>query len=226
LNIEKFTRALPLIFLTIGSLAHAQTQYFKDHGASISVGATSPFEHELSSHPTTALYTIPTPAGGVIDTTVSNQHTYITDSAGFLGSFDFHPRPWAGVELNYGFNHYGRIYDFNYSAATTAQKIEIGNDVHEFTGALQFHSRRMIVQPFFNLGAGALDFDPRAASNQIRGAGLLEAGLDVPTYKGHIGFRFEGRSLFYRAPNYYQPAISTRGWRAAVEPLISTFYRF
>jgi hypothetical protein len=224
LKIYKITPALPVLLIALGSIAHAQ--YFKDHAVSISVGATSPFDHQLTSHPTTGTYTIPTPAGGDIDTTVSNQTTSITDSAGFLTSIQFHPRSWAGVELNYGFNHYARNFDFTYSAANTAQSLEVKQDVHEFTGALQFHSNRKILQPFVSFGTGALDFDPRNLSNQIRGAGLLEAGIDAPTYKGHIGFRFEGRALFFRAPNFYQPAISPSSWRASMEPSISTFYRF
>ena len=216
--------ALPLLMLTAGSLANAQ--YMKAHGVSISVGATSPFDRTLTTEPSSGIFVIPTPAGGVINTTVSNQKQFTTDSVGFLTSMQFHPKPWAGIELNYGFNHYQERYAFDYSAATTAQTLHVTTDVHEFTGAYQFHPKHIPFQPFVNVGGGALDFTPRAQSNQIRGAGLLEAGFDLPTYKGHVGFRIEGRSLYYRAPNFYQEAISTRSWRVSVEPSVSTYYRF
>ena len=214
------------MLIAAGSMA--QAQYFKAHGASISVGATSPFDKELTSSPSSGLYTIPTPTGGVINTTVSDQKQYTTDSVGFLSSFQIHPKPWAGVELNYGFSHYSERYGFDYSAATTAQTTNVKTDMHEFTGAYQFHPKHIPFQPFVNVGGGALDFNPRGqgVSSQIRGAGLLEAGFDLPTYKGHIGFRLEGRSLYYRAPNFYDAAVSTHSWRVSIEPSISTYYRF
>lgn len=221
----KLTCALPLVFVALGSIANAQ--YLHEHGFSISVGATSPFDHPLTTSPSPGVYAVPTPAGGSINTTISNQQQFTTDSVGFLSSIQFHPKPWAGVELNYGFNHFTERYNFNYSAATTAQTIGVTTDMHEATGAYQFHPKHIPFQPFVNIGGGALDFDPRSnGAYQWRGAGLLEVGLDLTKPGSHFGWRLEGRGLFYRAPNSFDPAISTRSWTATIEPSISTYYRF
>lgn len=231
MNTKFVQRALPLLLVTLGGIAHAQNAephgYMQEHGFSLSAGATSPFDHTLTADPTGGTYTIPTPTGGVINTTVSGEQQYTTDSVGFLASLQFHPKPWAGVEFNYGFSHFSERYGFNYTAATTAQTLGINTDMHEATGAYQFHPKHIPFQPFVNIGGGALDFSPRSNGNyQWRGAGLMEAGFDLPTHNRHIGFRIEGRGLFYRAPNFGDPAISTRSWVATVEPSISTYYRF
>jgi hypothetical protein len=216
--------AMPLTLALCAASAHGQ--FYKLHGAAISVGATSPFTRTLETNPSSGSYIISTPSGGVIGTTVSNQQQSTTDSVGFLSSLQFHPKPWAGIEMNYGYTHYSERYHFNYSAATTAQVVNVPTTGHEATAAYEFHPPHIPFQPFVNIGGGAIDFLPRTGENQWRGAGLLEAGFDLPTHNKHFGFRVEGRSLYYRAPNFNNPAISTRAWRATVEPSVSTFYRF
>ena len=147
MNTSFVKRALPLLFLAFGSIAHAQYAdshgYFQEHGFSLSAGATSPFDHQLTSSPSSGIFTIPTPTGGVINTTVSNEQQFTTDSVGFIASLQFHPKPWAGVEFNYGFNHFSERYGFNYTAATTAQTLGISTDMHEATGAYQFHPKHI-----------------------------------------------------------------------------------
>ena len=141
-------------------------------------------------------------------------------------SLQFHPVAWAGLELNYGYNHNQERYTFNYGNAPGTQGVSVNTDVHEFTAAYELHPKHIPLQPFVNIGGGSLDFAPNQGSNQWRGAGLVETGLDLPTHDPHFGFRVEGRSLFYRAPNFKTAAISTRSWRATVEPQFGTFIRF
>ncbi len=227
LNTTSFFRLRTMLPITVAfaaASAHGQFQGLK--GASISVGAMSPFDRSLESNPTSGSYVIASPSGGVINTTVSGQRQFTTDSVGFLTSLQFHPRPWAGVELNYSYSHYSERYAFNYSAATTAQTASAPTVAHEATAAYEFHPRHIPFQPFVNVGGGSIDFVPLSGPNQWRGAGLLEAGFDIPTHNPHFGFRIEGRSLYYRAPNFNNRAISTRTWRATVEPAVSTYYRF
>lgn len=205
--------------------AAASAQFYKLHGGSLSVGATGNFNTTLTSSPSTGTFNVPQTGGGVITTSVSNQQQFTTLSTGFLTSLQFHPVSWAGIELNYGFNHYSERYAFNYTNTTAGQSVNVPVDTHEATAAYQFHPRFIPFQPFVNVGGGAIDFAPSVASNQWRGAGLLETGFDIPASK-HIGFRIEGRALFYRAPNFYTPAISTRSWRVTEQPSVSAYYRF
>ena len=216
-------RTLPLLFaaLPLG----ASGQFYKLHGGSLSVGATGNFNTTLTSNPTSGSFSVPQTGGGVLTTTVSNQQQFTTLSTGFLTSLQFHPVSWAGLEFNYGFNHYSERYAFNYATTTAQQLLNVPVDSHEATAAYQFHPRHIPFQPFVNVGGGAIDFAPSVASNQWRGAGLLETGFDIPASK-HIGFRIEGRALFYRAPNFYNSAVGTRTWRVTPQPSVSTYYRF
>ena len=200
------------MLLAVMTAATAHAQFYKLKGGSISVGGTGQFDTTLTSN------------GNVASTGTNQQFT--TWSAGFVSSLQFHPVSWAGVEFNYGFTHYQERYAFYYPTSSSQFRVNVPTDAHEATGAYLLHPRHIPFQPFVAIGGGAIDFVPRDAMNQWRGAGLLEMGFDIPTHSKHIGFRVEGRSLFYRAPNYYTPQISTRSWRVTEEPEVSAFYRF
>jgi hypothetical protein len=205
----------------------AQAQFDRLHGDTISVGATGPFSKDLTSSPTSGMFNVTrTGGGGALNETVSNHQQFTTNSVGFLTSLQFHPKPWAGIEMNYGYSRYSEVFAYNYSSTTAVQRTHIATDAHEATAAYQFRPRHIPFQPFVNIGGGAIDFVPGNVDSQWRGAGLLETGFDIPTRNKHIGFRVEGRSLFYRAPNFDTPSVSTRTWRATVEPSISTYYQF
>ena len=217
-------KLIPVLLSLAAVSAHGQ--FYRLHGAAISVGATGPEDISLTSNPTSGPFVVNSNSGGVLNETVSNQIQQTTDHVGFLTSLQFHPKPWAGVELNYAFRTYSEVYAFNYSSTPAQQIVHVSTASHEATGAYEFHPPHIPLQPFVNVGGGAIDFIPRSGNNQWRGAGLLETGLDIPTHNKHFGFRIEARSLYYRAPNFNNPAIGTRTWRATVEPAISSFYRF
>ncbi len=217
-------RTLPAI-LALSATA-AQSQYLKAHGGSLSVGGTGQFSTNLESSQVPVPFTYSVP-NGTVSTTVFNQQQFTTLSAGFVTSFQFHPVPWAGVALNYGFTHYQERFEYVYAnTGAINTSVHVPTDSHEFTGGYLLHPKHIPFQPYVEVGGGAIDFTPWNASNQIRGAGLLETGFDLPVKNQHIGFRVSGRSLFYRAPNFYQPAISTKAWRATYGPAVSAFYRF
>jgi hypothetical protein len=218
-------RTIPLVLLM--SAVAANAQFYKLHGASISVGATGEFSTILNANPSPGTYSVPFGNGSTTySTTVTGQQQYTTDTAGFVAHLNFHPVAWAGVELNYGFYTNSEVYAFNYGTSTPAQSVRMKTGQHEATAAYSFHPRHIKFQPFVNIGGGILDFDPNSVSSQIRGAGLLETGFDIPTMSPKLSFRVEGRSLYYRAPNFYTPSISTRSWRVTEEPAISAVYRF
>jgi len=229
-----FRRILPIALALATTSIGAHAQYLKEHGFSISVGGDGQFTRSLTTNPNNGgVYNIPNSANALDTVTVNNQQQFTTDSAGFVTSIQFHPKPWAGLEMNYSFTHYQERFAFNYGSTgsttvtnTATQQLIVPTDVHEATAAYQFHPKHIPFQPFVNIGGGALDFSPSNESNQWRGAGLLETGFDLPTHNKHIGFRVEGRSLYYRAPNFYQASLSTRSWRATVEPSVSVYYKF
>lgn len=226
-HLLRVSKYLPLTLFAAALTTSAQkVNYFHTHGASVSVGGTGQFSTILEQGSTAGNYSIANTRGAQQATAVSNQQQYTTGSAGFVTSLAYHPKPWAGVEFNYGFTHYAERYAYNYAGTAATQKTSVVTDWHEATGAYQFHPKHIPFQPFVNIGGGAIDFNPRNASNQWRGAGLLEAGFDLPVHYSHIGFRVQGRSLYYRSPNFYNAAISTRSWRVTTEPSVSAFYRF
>ena len=199
---------LPLI-LTLAA-ASAQAQFYKLHNADVAVGATGNFD--------TPLHTDGYSASG------TNQQ-FTTESVGFIGSLREHPFAWAGVEFNYGYSRYAQRFAYYEPSSTDTFNVSIVNGVHEATAAYMFHPHFRRLQPFINVGGGALDFNPEQGSNQWRGAGLLEAGLDLPVNR-HFGLRLQGRSLYYRAPNFYTPLISTRSWVVTEQPSLSSYIRF
>ena len=220
------SRILPIAAALLTMQAGAQ--FYKLHGGSISVGGTGQFSTTLTrSNPSSGFYNVPSTAGGFLTEDIVDQQQFTTNSAGFVTSLQFHPVPFAGVELNYGFTHYSERFTNLYAASPGTNRVSnVLTDAHEATAAYQFHPKHIPLQPFVNIGGGAIDFAPQTASNQWRGAGLLEVGFDVPVHFTHIGFRVEGRSLYYRAPNFYTTSLSTRTWRVTEEPSISTYYRF
>ena len=218
-----FRRTIPALLVL--TAATAQAQYFKTHGASLSVGGTGQFSTILEGDSGYVPYTYPI-QNGTNTTSIFNQQQYTTWSAGFVSSFQFHPKPWAGVALNYGFTHYQERFVYQYATNSSTGQTNVPTDAHEFTGGYLIHPKHIPFQPYVEVGGGAIDFTPSNASNQFRGAGLLETGFDLPIKNEHIGFRVSGRSLYYRSPNFYNAAASSRSWRVTTEPAISAFYRF
>jgi len=205
-------RSLPVV-LAFSALS-AQAQFYKLHGASASVGIAGQFSTPVTSEDY---------PGGLIP------QQYTTNSAGLIASLAFHPKPWAGVEVNYGFSDYSERYALYHPDGSLSQFTSIASDMHEATAAYQFHPRHIPFQPFVNLGGGGIDFVPRYnhVSDQWRLAGLAETGFDiVATRDKKAGFRIEARSLIYRAPDFNQRLLRSDSWTATVEPAASFFYRF
>lgn len=219
------SRLVPAVALLAATGVHAQfLQTLK--GGTVALGATGQFSTPLTSGPSTQTVSVPTASGQFLTETVSNQVQDTTTSAGFLFQLGLHPKPWAGIELNYGYSRYSELYSFNYSGVSATQRLRVPVSTNEATAAYQFHPKHIPLQPFVNVGGGAIDFYPAFASNQWRGAGLVETGLDLPTPNKHIAFRIQGRALIYRAPNFQNAAISTRSWRVTEEPGASIVFRY
>lgn len=222
---SRLRNTLPALIALTAVSCTAHAQYLKTHGATLSVGGTGQFDKTLTSDPSYRPFTYPIQNGTTL-TTVYNQQQFTTWSAGFVSSLQFHPVSWAGVAVNYGFSHYQERYTFNYAINNAQGTAQVPTDAHEMTAGYLFHPKHILFQPYVEVGGGAIGFYPSVGSTQFRGAGLLETGIDLPIKNEHIGFRISGRSLYYRAPNFGNSAISSRGWRVEVEPAVSAFYRF
>ncbi len=211
-RVKPLSRTAMLFFsvagLTAAGSAHAQ--FYKLHNADVAVGGTGLFTTPLNSDAVTASGT---------------DYQYTTGSAGVIGSLQDHPVSWAGVEVNYGYSRFSERYNYVEPYSTDRFEVGVPTGMHEATGAYMFHLNIFHLQPFVNIGGGGLYFNPVAAPAQWRGAGLLEAGFDIPV-NPHFGFRVQGRSLYYRAPNFNTPLISTRSWVVTEEPSLSAYMRF
>lgn len=162
---------------------------------------------------------------GVFTTPISPSQTgvsqYSKEAVGGLFTLRIHPIPYTGFEFNYGYNHATNTYVGPGYSATPAVY------AHEATAAYLLHAHLHPFQPFLGIGGGAVDFVPKhGGQSQWRGAGLAEAGADIPTASPHVGFRVQARALFYRVPNFNQANLSTRSWVATIEPTVGIWFRY
>ena len=185
----------------------ANAQFYKLHNVDLSGGAVGQFTTTLTSN--SAITNTP------------------TESFGGVFSVREHPFTFAGVEFNYGYTEFSEKYSAPNTGAVGSQyTARTQTDMHEATAAYLIHPHFFHFQPYIGVGGGAVDFVPKVGNNQWRGAGLLEAGFDIPTSNPHMGFRVSGRSLYYRAPNYGQPNLGSKSWVVTTEPMLGVYYRF
>ena len=201
----KFLRCFATFSLCAVVCLSARAQAYKIHNADVAVGGTGQFTPSITDQTNTP-------------------HQATTDSAGFLLSFRDHPVSWAGIELNYGYSSFSER--FTSLASVSLESVPLS--FHEAIAAYVLHSHRHGIQPFATVGGGALYFNPSPVHvyTQLRGTGLVDVGADMLTSNPHFGFRIQGRSLYYRAPNFNNASIATSRWVATVEPSASVFMRF
>lgn len=143
-------------------------------------------------------------------------------TAGVIVSVQEHPHTWAGYDVSF---RYGRDGVKGESSAVGGSNGPVR--YYEVTGAYLMHARFSQFQPFLGIGAGAVYFDPTSGSGgELRAAGFLEAGVDIPTVNPHFGFRIQGRSLYYRSPTMELESTGAERWVATAEPSASVYIRF
>ena len=198
---KMLTRVYAPVCLIMATAGSAHAQFYKLHNVDIGGGAIGQFTTPLTTNN-------PTIVQGTNDT------------LGGMFTVREHPVSWAGVEFNYGYHRFSEYFNApTYQARTKT-------NAHEATVAYLFHPHMRKLQPFVSVGGGAIDFIPSSGQNQWRWTGLVEAGLDIPTSNPHFGFRLQGRSLIYRAPNFKQPNLASKSWVATNEPSLGVWYRF
>jgi outer membrane protein W len=182
-------------------------------------------------------------AAGQFTTSVTNQqiggagevlpHQTTTDSPGVLFTIHIQPASWAGLEFNYQYTKLserffrapipqGAVYN-----PTLNAPVNVTTSFHEATGAYVLHLKpHKRISPYVGLGGGYLDFVPtQVDSNQWRGTGLLDIGVNMQT-DSRLGFRFGARDLVYRAPDYFDASLSSSRWVSTEEPYAGVYVKF
>ncbi len=203
-----FRTVAPLCVLTLAA-ASSHAQFYKLHNVDLSGSAIGQFTTPLTTNNPSVV-----------------QNT--TDTFGGEFTLREHPFAFAGIELNYAYTEFNENYSFTGNRINSdSYTAKVRTDAHEATAAYLFHPHFRKLQPFVAIGGGAIDFVPQpVGNNQWRGAGLVEVGFDIPTSNPHFGFRIQGRSLIYRAPNFTNPLLASKTWVSTEEPSVGAYFRF
>jgi hypothetical protein len=188
----------------------AQAQMYRLHQADVGVAAAGQFTTSITSQNI-----------GSAGEPLTQEST--TDSPGVLFTVRDHPVTWAGIELNY---QYTKLSERFRSPVGGFGPVFLPTSFHEGTAAYLFHVNLHVVKPYVGIGGGAIDFVPTTqGANQWRGTGLFDTGVDLQTHSA-LGFRFGGRGLFYRAPNFYNSTLASSRWVATEEPYGGMYVKF
>ena len=188
-----------VFLLCAGFSLSAQAQIYKFHNAEVAVGGTGQYTTSITSQ-------------------LLAPHQAQTNSVGFLLSYRDDPFRRGFVELNYQYSSFSERF-VSQVAPYTQNSIPAG--FHEGTAAYVVSPHYRKLTPFVGVGGGVAYFNPSSptrAHTQMRPAGLVEFGLDVPTSNRRLGFRLESRALAYRAPNFNNPDLATHRWVIQSEP--------
>lgn len=155
-----------------------------------------------------------------------------TNSAGLLLGYRLHITSWEGVEFEYGYTRNGQRYIVPSTApGTPATNFGITTNMQELVGNEVITTPRIlgIFQPFLLAGGGALIFSPRgtstlALSRQTRGA--LNAGAGLDFHVGHMGARAEFQELWFKIPDFGNPALATSKWTHVSQPSVGLILTF
>jgi hypothetical protein len=187
-------------FLLLGAAANAQNALRNDD---ISIGGFYQFTQNTSGNG------------------ISN-HT--SKSAGGYASFRHSYHWWLGYEASYQYTRFSEFY--------SGQPFGYQHNVHEFGGSYYVHGLSALgIQPFAVAGVSAIVFSPslnggQNVSWQARPGANFGAGINYPLLSSHIGVRLEYRGLFYKTPDFGQPALTTNAWRITSEPMAGVYLKF
>lgn len=129
--------------------------------------------------------------------------------------FRYHPHSWIGLDIAY------------HQTATSEVNAEPTAAVHfkEVSATYLMHSHSRNLQPFIGIGGGALFSSTGTDQTDIKTAGVLDAGFDIPLANPHLGLSAEARGLFYKQAASYTSAMA-EGWKVLAEPSVRVYVRF
>lgn len=145
-------------------------------------------------------------------------------SAGGAASFRHSYHWWLGYEGGYEYSRYTEFY--------TGQPFGYQHNMHEFSGSYYVHGHSVMgVQPFALAGVSAILFSPTLNGGQnvawqARPGANFGAGVNVPMLTSYFGLRFEYHGVYYKAPDFGLPQLTTNAWRLTSEPMAGVYIRF
>ena len=147
-----------------------------------------------------------------------------TDSVGGQAAFRHSYHWWLGYEGSYAYTRFNEYY--------TGQPYSYQHNLHDFGGTYLLTAPGLLgLHPFAGVGASALIFSPslnggQNASWQARPALNFTVGVNQALLTSHFGIRIQYRGLYYKAPDFGNPALTTNSFRLTSEPMIGAFLRF
>jgi opacity protein-like surface antigen len=145
-----------------------------------------------------------------------------SDAVGFNGGLRRYVSPLYGWEATYSYNSARQDYGgTGYGFQSARQNTITGDWVISVPVS-------PTIRPFALIGGGAILFVPVhgvALATSFRGVINYGVGVDVALLP-HLGVRAQYRGLFYRAPDFGQPAFSTDSYTPQSEPMAGIYYKF
>lgn len=174
------------------------------HNSQISLSAFGQFTSDASGN-------------GITDTT--------TNSVGGQAAFRHSYRWYLGYEGSYTYTRFSEFY--------SGQPFSIQHNTHDFGGAYLVSAPTSFfgLRPFASLGVSALVFSPtlnggQHAAWQGHPALNYSVGVNYALLTSHFGVRAQYRGLYYKAPDFGNPAFTTNASRTTSEPMIGLYLGF
>jgi opacity protein-like surface antigen len=159
----------------------------------------------------------------VKSTTASGLQQSSSINGGVLAGYRFFFGTHTGVELSYGYSRSTQTYD------TTNGQVGLGANSNDIFAAFVYRFSHKRLSPFLLAGAGALLFDPRAATGvgvQARAGYLYGGGADFQIGR-RLFVRAEYRGTFYDSPTFAISALNGLDrFTHRAEPAIGFGYKF
>ena len=157
--------------------------------------------------------------------TVSGNGITDTPSKSGGGEVAFrHSYHWGlGYEGGYGYTRYHEDY--------TGVPFGIQHNQHDFSGSYYVHGPTVVVQPFALVGVSALLQAPSLNGGQNvphewEPGVNFGVGANVPLLTSHFGLRVEYRGIYYKAPDFGAPYLTTNAFRVTSEPMAGVYFKF
>jgi hypothetical protein len=130
---------------------------------------------------------------------------------------------WLGYEGAYTYTRYDETY--------TNQPFGYQHNQHEFSGSYYVHGPTIFIQPFALAGFSGVLMSPSLNGGQNvpyqwRPGVDFGAGANLPLLTSHIGLRFEYRAVYYKAPDFGEPYLTTNAMRVTSEPMAGAYIKF
>jgi len=147
-----------------------------------------------------------------------------TDSLGGQAAFRHSFHWWLGFEGSYSYTRFNEYY--------SALPYSVQHNFHEFAGSYLVSGSNVLgFRPFALAGLSGIIFSPSLNGGQNlpwQGETGLNFGVGAEhaLMTSHFGIRIEYRGLYYKAPDFGDPALKTGSSRLTSEPLVGVYYRF